>query len=109
LGLRTGTGCPAASARIASGTMRSSAQSPPITLPARAVAIAFAVAVVPLLVLIDFVGGDHHHRAGMLQGLQGRQVKHHLRLAGLHDLGQRLWVANVGLLPRCGAAEAPRH
>ena len=40
-GLRTGIASPFAKARIASGTMRSSAQSPPpITLPARAVAIA---------------------------------------------------------------------
>ena len=90
--------------------MRSAAQSPPpITLPARAVAmrrcgvwcggcrrswsaswrspsrpqpccavgvvaaqrVVLAIALEPLVVLVHLVGGDHHHRAGLLQARAG--------------------------------------
>ena len=44
-------------------------------------AIGFAVAVAPLAVFIHLVGGDHHHRAGVIQAAQGFehiQRPHHI-------------------------------
>lgn len=87
-------------------------------------AVVLAVAVVPLPVGVDLVGGDHHHRAGMAQRPQGlkhveaalhvgapgaerisvtaahqglcRQVKHHFGITRPGDRRQRWEVADVG-------------